>query len=487
MHVGSCIIFQGKAPSYNDLLAHIESRLQFVPRYRQKLTPVPLAQGRPVWADDPNFNLSYHVRHVALPEPGSETELKNKAGRIFSQMLDRSKPLWEIYLVEGLKGNRFALIGKTHHCLVDGVSGVDIVSVLFDITKEGFKPDKPARQWLPQPLPTRAQLLAQVLAERITIPNRAIQTAKRLLESPQKTLSKLQQHVAGISALAWAGLDPAPESPLNIEIGPHRRFEWITSDLQQFKQIKNRLGGTVNDVVLAVVAGALRKFLSGRGNSVRDLSLKVLVPVSVQVEHDAEHLGNHITAMTATLPIYEKDPFKRIQLISEEMASIKESGQAVGARALTELAGFAPPTIASQAARVQAKQRFFNLLVTNIPGPQQPLYLLGRKMLNIYPQVPLAEMQGLAIAVISYNGKMNFGLIGDYDALSDLRALTDYIQDAIDELLGTATLREEKPKDELKDPGQASWLPQNKTRRQATRSSRRRPTAKQSVKEGKNN
>lgn len=467
MHVGCCFLFEGEAPPYDDLRAHIERRLSLVPRYRQRLAFVPFQQGRPVWVDDPHFNMQYHLRHAALPEPGTEEDLKEMAGRIFSQTLDRSKPLWEIYLIEGLEGGRFALIGKTHHCLVDGISGVDITTVMFDATPEVSDLSEFERPWIPKPLPTGAELLAQALAERASAPGKVLQIGRAVGRRPRKALSKLREQISGLGAVAWAGLDPAPQSPLNIDIGSHRRFEWVRTDLAQFKEIKNRLGGTVNDVVLAVVTGALRRFLSGRGDEVDGLDLKAMVPVSIRTEDD-HLLGNKVTVMTATLPVGERDERERLAQITAGMAHIKDGGQAVGAKALTELTGFAPPTIASQAARLQSRQRFFNLLVTNIPGPQFPLYLLGRRILDIFPQVPLSERQAVAFAVLSYNGKVEFGLTGDYDAMDDLAVLAEDLRTAISELGRAAGIKAKV--DKAKALPKASWIPSQGTRkRPATR------------------
>ncbi len=433
MHVGGCALFSGPAPAYPDMVAAVQARLHLVPRYRQRLAAVPLGQGRPVWVDDPHFRLPFHVRHTALPRPGSDAQLRRLAGRIFSQALDRGRPLWEMWLIEGLSDGRFALLSKTHHALVDGVSGVDIASVMFD-TEPDPQPARAPRPWAPRPLPSSAQLLADALVERATQPAEAVTALEAIARGPRGLLRRAGAAVAGLGALTWAGLDPAPRSPFNVPIGPHRRFTWVEASLEQFRQVKRERQATINDVILAAVAGGLGRYMRRHELVTDGLVLKALVPVSVRDAADHGVLGNRIAAMWAPLPVGIEDPFERLQQIAGAMTAVKRSGQAVGARALTELAGFASPTLVAQASRLQARQRLFNLVVTNVPGPQQPLYLLGRRMQAIYPLVPLAANTALGIAVLSYDGRLNFGLNADYDALADLEALASDLSAAIDEI-----------------------------------------------------
>jgi diacylglycerol O-acyltransferase len=438
MHVAACTVFTGKTPSYQDLLDLLDSRLHLVPRYRQRLAFVPLNQGRPVWVDDPHFNLTYHVRHTALPRPGGEIELKRLSGRIFSQALDRNRPLWELWLVEGLADDRFALLSKTHHALVDGVSGVDIFTVLFDSSPDPMPVAQAEHEWVPRPLPTKAQLLADALIERSTAPGEVVRGVRATLRGPRRVARRVGEALEGVGAMAWTGLQAAPSSPFNVKIGPHRRFTWVQGDLAQFKAVKHSLGGTVNDVVLAVVAGALGRYLRREGHATGDVVLKAMVPVSVRNDLERGALGNKVAAMWAPLPVGMTDPVERFLTISRAMQGIKESGQAVGAQVLTGLSGFAPPTIMAQAARLQARQRLFNLVVTNVPGPQHPLYVLGRELKAIYPMVPLAENTALGIAIMSYNGQLNFGFSADYDALANVESLTDDLRSSIDELAAAA-------------------------------------------------
>jgi diacylglycerol O-acyltransferase len=438
MHVAACAIFEGPAPRQPELMEAIESRLHLVPRYRQRLAFVPFGQGRPVWVDDPHFNLGFHVRHSALPSPGSEEQLVRMTGRVFSQELDRTRPLWELWLVEGLVGERFALLSKTHHALVDGISGVDIMTVLFDTSPDPMPVAPPDHPWAPRPLPSGAQLLADALLERATVPAEMLRGVRALLRGPRAVAGRLARSAGALGELAAAGLRPAPESIFNVPIGPHRRFTWVRGELEQFKAIKNALGGTVNDVVLAAVAGALGRYMRLHGEPTDGVELRAMVPVSVRADLERGALGNRVAAMWAPLPVGLTDPVERLEAVSEAMRAVKQSGQAVGAQVLTQLAGFAPATIISQAARLQARQRLFNLVVTNVPGPQFPLYLIGRPLQSIFPMVPLAKNTALGIAIMSYNGQLNFGLSGDYDALADLDVLAEQLRLAVDELAAAA-------------------------------------------------
>jgi diacylglycerol O-acyltransferase / wax synthase len=443
MHVASVMVFEGTAPSAQALVEHVLSRLHLVPRYRQRLAYVPLQQGRPVWVDDPYFNARYHIRHTALPKPADEQALKRLAGRLFSQRLDRSKPLWEIWLVERMVGGRFALIAKTHHALVDGISGVDITTVLFDAAPEPAPTAGPAEPWTARPLPGSAKLLGEALRERMTVPAEMGRGARALLRAPRKAVSQVVDGLTSIGATAIAGINsPAPDTPFNVQIGPHRRYTFHDASLSEFKAIKDSLGGTLNDVVLTVVTLALGRYLRNRGTNTDDLVLKAMVPVSVRAESQRGALGNQVAAMWAPLPVGVRNPAECLSQVSSAMADLKKSGQAVGARVLTNLAGFAPPTILSQAARLQARQRFFNLVVTNVPGPQFPLYVLGRRLQVLYPVVPLAQRQALGIAVMSYDGHLGFGLLGDYDALPDLESIAKDLAWAVASLARAAGVRQ---------------------------------------------
>ncbi len=439
MHVASVMIFVGRPPSVEELIDHVTSRLHLVPRYRQRLAFVPLGQGRPVWTDDPHFNPGYHIRHTALPRPGDEDALRRLAGRLFSQRLDRFRPLWEIWLVERLADDRFALVAKTHHALVDGISGVDITTVLFDTTPEP-PVSEPPTAWVAGPLPGPAKLLADALVERATVPGEMSRGIRAVLRAPRRVAGEAREGLAAMGASALAGLsDPAPPSPFNVDIGPHRRYTWVDAEIADFKAIKDQLGGTLNDVVLTAVTLALGEYLRTQGHDTTDLVLRAMVPVSVRADGERGVLGNRVAAIWAPLPVDLVDPLACFDEVRLAMEDLKASGQAVGAQALTNLAGFAPPTILSQAARLQARQRYFNLVVTNVPGPQFPLYLLGRRMLRLYPVVPLARRQTLGVAVMSYDGHLGFGLLGDFDALPGLEVLALDLEAAIAKLARAGT------------------------------------------------
>ncbi|TML98692.1 MAG: wax ester/triacylglycerol synthase family O-acyltransferase [Actinobacteria bacterium] len=438
MHVACALVFDGHPPAYEDLLEHVAARLHLVPRYRQRLATVPFEQGRPKWVDDERFDLRFHVRNTALPSPGSEYELQVLCGRVFSQQLRRDRPLWEMWLVEGLEGRRFAILSKTHHALVDGISGLDILSVLF-------APDDEAAgtraAWTPRVAPSGLSLLAEALVERATRPFEIVRGVRALLRGPRQAVSRLAETAVGIGAMTWAGLQPAPPSPYNADVvGPDRRFTWLRASLGEVKAIKNALGGTVNDVVLTVVTGALRRHLLRRGEDVSGLELKAFVPVSVRRENQrgTGTLGNQVAGMIAPLPVHCAEPAECLAEISDALRGLKESGQAVGAQALTELTGFAPPNVIQQASRLVTRQRFVNLVVTNVPGPQFPLSLDGRELTDIFPMVPLGSNLTFGVAIVSYNGTMNFGLVGDFNAMYDLDALPGDFAAALEELAGAA-------------------------------------------------
>ncbi|MDQ3935158.1 MAG: wax ester/triacylglycerol synthase family O-acyltransferase [Actinomycetota bacterium] len=436
MHVGALLLFEGPPPDYEDFLDGIESRMHLTPRYRQKLAFPRFEMGRPMWVDDPCFNLEYHVRHTALPQPGTFDQLLKLAGRIYSQRLDRSKPLWETWLVQGLKDNRFALITKTHHSMIDGVAGVDLASVLFDVEPVPRRVEP--EPWTPKPLPSDAELVAEGVKGVVKAPFGFAQRAMRAVQDPGRTLREARDAAEAIGEVAWAGLNPAPSMPLNVPIGPHRRIDRVRVELAELKRVKDALGGTVNDVVLAVVSGALRRWLRSRGVRTEGLELRALVPVSIRAADEHGQLGNRIAAMRGPLPVYADDPVERLRIVREEMEGLKESKQALGAEVIAGLQDFAPPTILAQASRLNFSTRLFNLIVTNVPGPQFPLYLLGRELQEIVPLAFLPEDHAMAVAIMSYNGMVDFGLLGDYDAMPDLDLFRDAVRESLSELLEAA-------------------------------------------------
>jgi diacylglycerol O-acyltransferase / wax synthase len=438
MHVGGLTIVEGPAPSIEEFLEQIRRRLHLVPRYRHKLAHTALDSGRPVWVDDPSFSLEYHIRHTALPSPGDWEALSSLTARIFSQQLDRSKPLWEMWLIEGLKDDRFALISKTHHALIDGIAGIDLATVLFDLSPKPPPLRHSGRAWQPHSEPGVAELVAAGLRGALRAGVELAEGALDALSHPDRALARAREAAEGVGEIVWAGLNPAPETPLNVDIGPHRRFVAIASRLDDFKLVKNAFGGTVNDVVLAVVAGALRSFLISRGVRTEGMELRALVPVSVRADDEHDQGGNRIVVMRGPLPVYIADPIQRLRFVSHAMDGLKESKQALGAEVIAGAQNFAPPTILAQASRLNFSTRLFNLLVTNVPGPQLPLYVLGREMLEAYPVAFLPENHALAIAIMSYNGQMNFGLLGDFDALPDIDAIGETIAEELATLVSLA-------------------------------------------------
>jgi diacylglycerol O-acyltransferase len=477
MHIGAVLLFEGPPPDFEQYLNQVRGRLHLVPRYRQKLATPPLETGRPLWVDDRSFNLEYHVRHSALPAPGTEDQLFELAARINSQPLDRDKPLWECWLIEGLSDDRFALLFKTHHSLVDGVSGVDLATVLLDTEREPEAPSSGAElePWKPQPEPTGVDLVLAGARGMVTTTAEIVARALAAATRPATSLAVLRDAAEGIGEIVWAGLNPAPETPLNVEIGPHRRFCVVRQDLADYKQVKDKLGGTVNDVVLTVVSGALRDWLHSRGIRTEGLEMRALVPVSVRTKDQRNTLGNQLTAMRGPLPVYIGDPVARLRFVREAMDGLKESKQAVGAATLAAVNNLAPPTILAQASRLNFSTRLFNLIVTNIPGPQFPLYVLGRKLQDLFPVAFLPEHHGLAIAIMSYDGGLDYGLLGDYDALPDIDVIAEGIDRSLAELVsaagagtarsssngakGKGAKRDDSPSDSATESGDAERAP----------------------------
>ncbi len=444
MHVGAVAIFEVPEGGfdYERLVALIEERISLVPRYRQRVKWVPGRIASPVWIDDENFDAAYHVRRSALPKPGTEGQLRELVARIMARPLDRSRPLWEMYLVEGLQGGHFAVLTKTHHAMVDGVAAVDIAQVILDSTPSPRR--TVVEPWKPVKEPSGITMVASALSDVVRRPASIVGAARSGLEDFERIVAQIGTFASGVASAAWTVARPAAGSALNAPIGEARRFATADTPLEDYKKIRRAHGGTINDVVLAVVAGGLRAWLMTRGESVTSrTTIRALVPVSVRPPADGSDdgalSGNRIAAILVDLPVGEAAPVMRLQRVSFEMAAHKESGQLLGADALVSLAGFAPSTIHSLGSRAASglSRRVFNVVVTNVPGPQYPLYAGGARMLAAYPVVPLAKGQAVSIGLTSYDGGIYFGLNADRDAMPDLDVLAQCLADSLAELLAT--------------------------------------------------
>ena len=413
---------------FDDLKKLFIERQHLIPRFRQKVMFVPFGAGRPVWVDDPDFDLDFHFRKGALPKPGGRKELADYVQRIHSRPLDRSKSLWEIYYIEGLEDGHVAVLNKVHHAMIDGVSGMDIATILFDLGPEprAVEPEP----YTPEPAPSPRDLLFNTLREQVTHPVRtAISNVALAVRTPEIILQQVRQTVAGFGSILAAGAPP--KSPFNRPVGPNRRFAMTEAPVSDFKVIKNALGGTVNDVVLATVAGALHRFLKRRGEATQGLSLRAMVPVSTRDESQKMALGNRVTSIFVDLPVGPMDAASRLRAITANTKDLKESHQAVAAGALMNLGTWAPPTLHGMAARLVSRQRLLNLVISNVPGPQIPIYLAGAKLLATYPVMPLGETLALAIACTSLGGTMAFGITSDWDSMPDIEAFAMDMHNAI--------------------------------------------------------
>jgi diacylglycerol O-acyltransferase / wax synthase len=437
MHVGGVSIFEGPAPPFARFEEMVAGKLSLVPRYRQKVRFVPFGLGRPVWVDDPHFNLSYHLRHTALPAPGSEKQLRRTAARIFAQHLDRTKPLWEIWLVEGLSRSRWALLSKVHHCMVDGVSASDLMSVMFETDGARAAPvTRRASAWEPEPEPGDAALAVRTLVRRTLNPSEQLRSVRAATRAPRATVGAARDLLAGVTSAARV-MRPTDSTSLTGPVGPHRTWSCAQLRLSDVKAVRAVLGGTVNDVVLAIVSGGLRDLLQSRGELVAERSIRALVPVSVRRASERGLYNNRVSAMFAELPVGVSDPAARLELIRVQMDGLKQSKQAVAGDILTSLSGFAPPMLLALGARLAARSPSLGVQtgVTNVPGPQQPLQTLGRRLLESFPFVPLIGNVRISIAIFSYDGGLYFGVTGDYDSSSDIDVLTTGVERSMAELL----------------------------------------------------
>src|SRR4051795_1045751 len=453
LHVGSVAVFEGPAPSYGDLVRLLLSKLPLVPRYRQRVREVPLSLGRPMWVDDPPFQILYHVRHTAVPRPGSDEQLRNLAGRVLGQRLDMAKPLWEVWLVEGLENDRWAIISKVHHCMVDGIAGTDLMQVIFDLEPD-VTHGEPA-DWTPQRSPSSAELVAGAVQDTLTHPLRqltqlpgaggATRTAKGLLGSTRTMAQSLPQ-------MARQATTPLART-LTGPIGPHRRWAWTDARFEEFKSVRTALGGTVNDVVLTAITRGFRDLLQGRGALTDKAVVRSMVPVSVRRPGERGSLDNLGAAVFVHLPVGERDPQERLARIRTQMDEYKRTMQAVDARSIIAMADFVAPTLLSLGVRaaMELGQFWAQAVTTNVPGPRVPLYVLGRRMYSAHAYVPIGGGTRISIGIFSYLNTMTFGINADFDAFPDVDVLATGIRRGVDEL--TELAGTESPKGSGNDSG----------------------------------
>jgi diacylglycerol O-acyltransferase / wax synthase len=432
MHIGGVSIFEGPPPPFKDLRGMVEGKLHLTPRYRQKVRFVPLGMGEPVWVDDPHFSIDYHLRHSAVPSPGTEAQLRATAARVFSQHLDRARPLWEIWMVEGLEDDRWALLSKVHHCMVDGVAATDLMSLMFGDTPEPSN----GKVWQPEPEPSGLELIAYSARHRVRDPAAQVRFA---LRAPTQVL-RAMAGAAGALAAAAPAMRPSTSS-LTGAIGPHRVWSWANVSLADVKQVRSGLGGTVNDVVLTLIANGYRNLLEERGEAIpSDGVVRTMVPVSVRAPGERGEYNNRVSAVFAKLPVGIEDPAGRLADLREQMDGIKSSKQAVAGDALAQLSGFAPPLLLALGSRVATRSARLNMdtATTNVPGPQFPIQTLDRALLASYPYVPIVGTIRIVVAIFSYNGELYFGITGDRDHASDVDVIAAGIEADLENLVGRA-------------------------------------------------
>ena len=438
MAIASIAVFEGPIPSDDEVLSYLAGQLPSVPRYRQKLRTVPLRLGRPVWVDDPDFDLRYHVRRTCLPAPGGDEQLATLMGRVMSQRLDRDRPLWEYWCIEGLPDGRWALISKVHHCMVDGISGTDLYRVIFGFSPDAAPPVTDDR--CIEPEPSRFRLAAQAAVDAVALPVReAIAVAGDLFNDPKRAAAQAASTARAAAKLAPA-LWPAAESSLSGQIGQQRRYLWARASLDDVKKIKRDLGGTVNDVVLAAISGGFRDLLLARGEEPGPHMVRSLVPVSLRVSGEENIYENRVSAVLADLPVHLADPVERLAAVQAELQDLKTAREAVVGEALISLGRYTPFPLTSRGIRFLfgLHQREIVTVTTNVPGPQQPLYGMGRRLVEIIPYVPIATTVRTGIAIFSYCGNVTFGITGDFGANPDLDVLAHGITQGVAELLKAA-------------------------------------------------
>jgi diacylglycerol O-acyltransferase len=444
MHVGGVAIFERPRAgfTYDQVVALVGQRLRYLPRYRQRVVEVPGHLARPVWVDDVDFDLYYHVRRSALPEPGTDAQLFDLVARLMSRRLDPERPLWEAYFVEGLAGDRVALVTKTHQSVVDGVGTIELGQLILDTAPA--EPEPFEDTWTPRRRPSRTQLMLDAVSEAVARPGELVENVRSAANDAAAVAGKMAETLGGVASTLRTVVRPAPSGPLNVKVSGGRMFAVVRTRLEDYRKVRAEHGGTVNDVVLAAITGALREWLLGRGEALSaTTTVRALVPMAVRDAETAEYstpalIGNQVDAYLVDLPVGEGNPVLRLQHIGHAMAAHLDSGRSVAARALLTVGGFAPATLHSLGARAAGSfsGRIFNLMITNSPGPQVPLYAGQAKMVEMFPVMPLVRNQALAIGVTSYHGGVYFGLNGDRKAVSDVDVLAGMIEESLEELKG---------------------------------------------------
>jgi WS/DGAT/MGAT family acyltransferase len=438
MHVAVVLVCDARPLTQGDgrldidrIRSFLDSQLHAIPRYRQRLAQIPVER-HPVWVDDPSFNIQYHVRHVSLPRPGDERQLKRLVGLLMSQKLDHGKPLWEMWVIEGLEGERFAILARSHHCMVDGIAGVGVLRAL--LRPEPDASYRPRPRWRARPAPGRARLVTEAFARRVREPLDLAGAARRALENPSRALRSAWEAMLGVGESVGALRSASPTLLNPAHVGPHRRIDWLRFDLDAMKDVKRRLGGTLNDVVLATVSGAMRQYLRGRRVALKDLDFRVMCPASVRPAASGKALGNRVVMLVARLPLDERDPRRRLERVIETTQALKTSRIPHGSELIEEIADWTTTSLVTETIHLATRLRAFNMIVTNVPGPPVPLYLLGARVLDSFPLVPLYENQALGMALLSYAGGLYWGLTSDWDRVPDLHDVAVALAETFEEL-----------------------------------------------------
>jgi diacylglycerol O-acyltransferase len=454
MHIGGVMVFDplpgGGRPELEQVRSVLGRRLYRLPRYRQRLSEAQVGGLRwPQWIEDQEFDVTRHVHRAAVPAPGGREELAGWAADFYSQRLDRSVPLWETVLLEGLERDRWALVTKTHHAMVDGVGSVDVSFLMLDSSPEPEdeeeEPESPPAPGTPRggPAPQLPDRVRSLLGDGVRL---GVQTAKLPFQAARSTIGLLQpdqareamERARAAVAVAREEVIPAPATSINRPIGAHRRLAMEQFDLDELKAVKRGLGGTINDVVLAATTAGLRDLLLARGEELPEQGLRAMVPVNIRTAGEHLGLGNKVTSLFVHLPVAESESEARYRKQMAEAESLKSGRQALGSQTLTELANLAPPALHSVVARTQFGTRLFNVTVTNVPGPQVPLFSFGARMRELWPLVPIAADHSIGLAVISYDGRMFFCLNADRDSTADVGVIAGGIRREIEALLRLA-------------------------------------------------